>query len=90
MAGTFARILSIPLVGSFIASPVVHAMSVLGRQDLYLRLNLMRAACVLAVFGSAYVFDWGAPSTIVGYSIALTACYILVLWQVLSLLSPPR
>lgn len=87
-AGVFASLLAVYLATQFISSPLVHTMNVFGRQDLYLKINVIRTIGVVMVFGVSWVLGWEAERTILVYSLALTCHYLFTLLQILRLTKP--
>lgn len=83
-AGVFASILSVYLLFQFISSPLVNALTVFDKQKLFLSINLIRAAIIVAVFTAAYLMSLSATVTIAVYSVSLSLHYLFTLYIVYS------
>lgn len=75
-SGIFASILSFYLVAQFISSPLVNALTVFNRQDLFFKTNILRLAGIIIVFGVSYLFKLSAASTLMVYTAMLALHYV--------------
>ena len=75
-AGAFAGILAIYLPAQFVANLLSHALSVLDRQHVYLRLNALRVVMIVGTFAIAHQLKLSAFETVAAYSAVLSAHYV--------------
>ncbi len=85
-AGRFAAVLAIYLTAQFVAVPVMNVLTVVGREDLYLKVNLQRLGLALAVFLGTYLLDLDAFTAVLAYSLVLAAHYGITFMRLLGAL----
>lgn len=76
-AGRYAAILSLFLLSQFATSPVVRVFSVMGRERVFLFINVQRVLFILLAFAPGWLLDWTIESTLWAYSILLTVHRVL-------------
>lgn len=82
-AGHFAATLSIFLAFQFAAAPVMNVLSVLGREQVYFQLNLIRLALVVGVFGGTVVLELTAGRFVLLFSLVMGLHYLICYARVL-------
>lgn len=75
-AGQLASILSPYLLFQFTATAIINVLNVFNRQDLYLRLSIIRAILVTVLFLIAKRLDLSLSHTMAAYSAAISAYFI--------------
>jgi O-antigen/teichoic acid export membrane protein len=76
-AGQFASILALYLSFQFAAAPVMNVLSVLGREAVYLQLDLFRFTLMALVFGIAASAGLSVVQLIIAYSLGMVLHYLL-------------
>lgn len=76
-AGYYARALSIYLAFQFIATPISNALTVIRRQDIFLKINFIRFILVVSSFMLAESFNLGSLQTIYIYSLVISFHYLV-------------
>jgi O-antigen/teichoic acid export membrane protein len=71
-AGVFSSILAINLLTMFVANPITHALTVFGKQQYYLQINIIRFLFVTMVFSVSYFFGLNSNMTLLAYSILIS------------------
>lgn len=89
-AGRFAATLSIYLAFQFAAAPVMTVLSVLGREVVYLQLNLQRLVLMALLFTLAIALGLTAIQLIVVYSVVMALHFIVCYLKVLRELGRPE
>ena len=85
-AGIFASILAINLLTMFIATPITHALTVVGRQAYYLQINLVRLSLIAIVFYLTYALGFNPYLTLLFYSLAMSMHRIFVYWRIMHII----
>ena len=83
-AGVFIQLLVPLYFAYFIVFPVSQLLHVLKRQDVHLLSAVLNAAALAGSFGSAFVFDLGAYTTVLLFSIGAAlahAFHLIVAWH---------
>ena len=88
-SGVFASILAINLLTMFVANPVTHALTVMGRQLYYLQINTIRLFLVLAVFFMAYMLNLNPYLSLLAYSLAMSLHRSFVYFRILQIIKSP-
>ncbi|SET41045.1 Membrane protein involved in the export of O-antigen and teichoic acid [Marinobacter segnicrescens] len=76
-AGQYAAILSLFLLSQFATSPVVRVFSVMGRERVFLFINIQRALFILLAFAPGWLLGWPIEATLWAYSILLSVHRVL-------------
>lgn len=76
-AGRYAAILSLFLLSQFATAPVVRVFSVMGRERVFLFINIQRALFILLSFAPGWLLGWSIETTLWSYSILLSAHRVL-------------
>lgn len=76
LAGQFSSHLSLYLLTQFISTPFVNVFNVLGQQNIFFRINLIRFLVLFAVFYFSFTLDLSSESTIQLYSYLLSTVYL--------------
>lgn len=74
-AGEFTQILAFAMCLQFCSNPIGHCLSVFKRNDLFLKLNTIRAFCFLICFFTAYVAELSPESTLIAYTVTAFGFY---------------
>ena len=90
LAGQIASASAPYVLASLASIPVVHVLSVIGRQKDYLRINVMRSIWTVGLFSIAHHFDLDALTTVSLYYGVLTIHLGGVLIRVFRLLNTPK
>ncbi len=85
-AGLFVRILSPYLVSQFVTSPVTNVLSVIGKQQYLLQINIIRIILALLVFSISYVGQLNAALTLIIYSSIMTLHRVYIYVRIMQLL----
>lgn len=90
LAGTFASVLAIYLVFQFLQKPMAHLFFIFEAQRQLLFLNIQRATLIAACFATAYFLQIEAVTTVLFYSIAISAHYALSVYWALRIIPKER
>ena len=86
-AGVFTSILALYLFFQFVTAPIMNVFNVLNNQSKFLQINLVRSFLLIIVFWLSFIFDLNAYVTLIIYSIILSFHYLIIGFQVKTLLS---
>ncbi len=87
-AGQFAAALAVYLLAWFVANPLTHALSVFGRNDLFLRFNAVRAGMTVVVFMASHRLNLSALAAVQVYGASMAIYYVLNTVAILRVMRP--
>ncbi|HET6467267.1 MAG TPA: oligosaccharide flippase family protein [Geminicoccaceae bacterium] len=76
-SGVLTALLAPMYLGMFVATSIAYTLNLLERQDLVLKLDLLRAAILGASFAAAYGLELGYAAAVAVYSLGTAAYYLL-------------
>lgn len=71
-AGSYASILALFLMSQFTTTPVVRVFSVMGRERIFLFINIQRTLFIVLSFAPGWLLGWPVEATLWMYSILLS------------------
>lgn len=78
LAGHFVSLLSLYLLFQFTSAPMMQMMNLLDAQHMFLGINLLRAAGLVALMGATHRFEFDEISFVAAFSVYNAAVYALI------------
>lgn len=90
VAGQFSQALSIYAFFQLLATPVMHALTVMNKNGKFLMLNLVRTFVVIITFYSGELAGLASSDLVLAYSLGISLHYLWTTYVVINLLAMPR